>query len=115
MQSYYVYILRCCDGCYYTGVTNDYELRVGQHQRGINPSCYTFKRRPVHLVYVTEFEDVNDAISYEKQLKRWSRKKKEALIMGDYDELPGLSMNPICRKIAEIKNLVHVMVSTVEP
>jgi len=98
MRSYYVYILCCRDGSYYTGVTNDYEHRIGQHQRGNDPRAYTFTRRPVKLVYLSTFGDIREAIAWEKKLKRWSRRKKEALIMGDYDELPGL---------AECKNETH--------
>ena len=87
MRSYYVYILHCSDGSYYTGVTNDYEERVDQHIAGMDPSCYTYKKRPVKLVYLAEFGDVNEAIAWEKQVKRWSRKKKEALILGKETEL----------------------------
>jgi len=98
VKEYYVYILRCNDGSYYTGVTNDYELRVGQHNNGCNPKAYTYSRRPVHLVYLGEFCDINEAISWEKQVKRWNRKKKEALIKGEYHDLPAL---------AECKNKTH--------
>ena len=87
MLEYFVYILRCNDGSYYTGVTNNVELRVVQHQGGSDPSCYTFKRRPVTCVYVGMFDDVYDAIAWEKHIKRWSRKKKEALIAGDHATL----------------------------
>ena len=80
VNEYYVYILRCRDGSFYTGVTNDYLHRVWQHQEEIDEHCYTFKRRLVKLVYVGIFGDINEAISWEKKVKRWSRAKKEALI-----------------------------------
>src|SRR5690606_40472044 len=80
MKEYYVYILQCKDGSYYTGVTNDIDRRLWEHQEGINNECYTYRRRPVKLVYVENFNDVNQAIAFEKQIKGWSRKKKEALI-----------------------------------
>ena len=91
MRQYYVYILRCADGTHYTGVTNDYVSRVSDHQAGIDPRSYTFNRRPVTLVRVEEFGSVIEAISREKQLKRWSRAKKNALIMGDIERLQQLS------------------------
>ncbi|OGJ72586.1 hypothetical protein A2454_01005 [Candidatus Peribacteria bacterium RIFOXYC2_FULL_55_14] len=116
MRSYYVYILRCRDGSYYTGVTNDYKMRVYQHQSGVDTSCYTYKRRPVKLVYLAEFGDINEAIAWEKQVKKWSRRKKEALINSQYEDLPTLSRNGIERAILSIQDQTkHVMVSTVEP
>ena len=77
---YYVYIVKCSDGSYYTGVTNNLQRRISEHDAGIDIECYTFKRRPVELVYSAYFFDVRYAIDREKQIKRWSRKKKEALI-----------------------------------
>ena len=91
MKSYFVYILRCVDGSYYTGVTNDYERRFAEHQDGNDMSCYTFRRRPVVLVYLSEFREIDQAISWEKQLKGWSRKKKEALINEQTEKLHDLS------------------------
>ncbi len=58
MNVYYVYILSCADGSFYTGITNDLERRVGEHAFGINPNCYTFERRPLKLVYSADFADV---------------------------------------------------------
>ena len=91
MRSYYVYILRCLDGSYYVGITNDVERRLAQHQSGWDPKAYTHDRRPVELVYRAEFSEVADAIAFEKRVKRWSRKKKEALIAGEFEKLPGLA------------------------
>jgi putative endonuclease len=93
MKEYWVYILRCADGKYYTGVTNYIEERVRQHQEGIDPYCFTYKRRPTELVYQCVFREVMDAIRAEKQIKGWSRKKKEALIRGDFVLLHELSMS----------------------
>lgn len=90
-MSYTVYILKCNDDSYYTGVTNDIERRFFEHQTGFNKRAYTHKRRPVELVFQEHFRDVNHAISFEKQVKRWRREKKEALIRGDWDALPSLS------------------------
>ena len=91
MVEYFVYILRCSDGSYYTGVTNNWELRVSQHKGGSDPTCYTFRRRPLECVYVASFPEVFDAIAFEKQVKRWSRKKKETFIRGEYEKLPALA------------------------
>lgn len=98
MKEYYVYILKCSDTSYYTGITNDIDRRLWEHQEGINSSCYTFKRRPVELVYYEPFNDVNQAIVWEKQIKGWSRKKKEALIRNRWEEI---------KKLAECKNDSH--------
>jgi len=86
----YLYILKCADGTYYTGSTKDIERRLQQHQAG-EGSSYTKRRLPVQLIYVEEFPRVDEAFYREKQVQGWSRKKKEALIEGRLQELPGLS------------------------
>jgi putative endonuclease len=91
MKQYFVYILLCNDNSYYTGVTNDLERRLHEHDNGINPECYTCKRRPVKLVFNERFTDITQAIAFEKQVKGWGRKKKEAIINGNWDTLPELS------------------------
>ena len=68
-------------------MTNNLEKRLIEHQDGIDSTCYTFKRRPLELVYNEMYIDVNQAIAREKQLKGWSRRKKEALIAGELNEL----------------------------
>jgi putative endonuclease len=86
-----VYILLCADGSYYTGLTRkEVETRVGEHNAGINAD-YTSRRRPVRLAWSASFERLTDAIALERQIKGWSRGKKEALIRGDYDALPALA------------------------
>ena len=82
-MSFWIYILRCADGTYYTGHTDDLERRIGQHQSGDIPG-YTHDRRPVELVFSETFTDRIDALERECQVKDWSRKKKEALIRGDW-------------------------------
>ena len=91
MQQSYVYILQCSDSSYYTGVTSNLEKRIFQHDTAFYPDCYTASRRPLQLVFYAEFTDINLAIEKEKQIKKWSRLKKEALINGDYDALPNLA------------------------
>ena len=88
---YYVYILLCNDKTYYTGVTNNISRRMIEHETGENPASYTFFRRPLKLVFYTEFSNVEFAIEKEKQIKKWSKKKKRALINGEYETLPNLS------------------------
>ncbi|MBS1643314.1 MAG: GIY-YIG nuclease family protein [Bacteroidetes bacterium] len=90
-HNYYVYIVQCSDDSYYTGVTNDLENRIEQHNAGIDIKSYTFKRRPVALKYYTHFVDINQAIAWEKVLKGWSRKKKEALFIEDWNEIKRLA------------------------
>ncbi|MDA3838408.1 MAG: GIY-YIG nuclease family protein [Candidatus Delongbacteria bacterium] len=87
----YLYILKCSDNSYYTGVTGDIEKRINEHNIGIDPKSYTFNRKPVKCVFVQQFNDPLDAIKSEKRIKGWSRPKKEALILGDYNELIKLS------------------------
>ena len=101
MKQYYVYILKCSDNSYYTGVTCDLENRFLQHQDGKHPESYTYKRRPVELVFQQEFNQVNDAIAFEKQVKGWSRKKKEAIINNNWESLKELS---ICKNGSNSRN-----------
>ncbi len=88
----WMYILLCSDGTYYTGSTNNLELRIQQHQNGEGAN-YTKKRLPVTLVYSEEFERVEDAFYREKQVQGWRREKKEALIKSKQQKLPELSKN----------------------
>lgn len=90
-HQYFVYILKCNDDTYYTGVTNDVSRRLAEHQSGEDINSYTCKRRPVQLVFFAEFSDIDYAIEKEKQIKKWSKAKKEALIEGKYELLPDLS------------------------
>jgi putative endonuclease len=86
----WLYILKCADGSYYTGSTNNLPLRVAQHQAG-EGSAYTRSRLPVELVYSQEFPSEHEAFLRERQVKGWSRAKKEALIHGDFEALIRLS------------------------
>ena len=90
-HQYWVYVLHCNDGTFYTGVTNNLDRRFAEHQNGRNPTCYTFSRRPVLLVYATEHRYVLDAIRSEKQIKKWSQAKKKALMNHRYELLPSLA------------------------
>ncbi len=88
---YYIYILQCSDGTFYTGMTNCIERRMEEHEKGINETGYTHDRRPFLLVHYEYHSYVNNAIAREKQIKNWSRAKKIALINGDLNVLKELS------------------------
>ena len=87
---FWVYILRCADGSYYTGHTDDLETRVPSHQSG-EVRGYTFTRRPVVLAFAEEFPSRAEALERERQIRGWSRLKKDALIRRDWGDLQALS------------------------
>ena len=91
MKIYYVYILLCSDKTYYTGFTSNLQSRLIEHQSGKHPDSYTFSRRPIKLVFYAEFTDPNMGIETEKQIKKWSKAKKEALINNEFEKLPNLA------------------------
>lgn len=95
----YMSILRCADGSYYTGSTKYLELRLAQHQarEGAN---HTKKHLPVELVYYEEYDRIDEAFYREKQVQGWGRKKKEALINGDFECLSPLSVAYRDREVA---------------
>ena len=101
MRKYAVYILQCSDNSYYTGVTNNVERRVFEHNTSTNEHSYTYSRRPAVLVFVRDFTYIDQAIEAEKQIKGWSRRKKEAIIQGNWNELPALSS---CQNESHSKN-----------
>jgi len=86
----FLYILRCADRSYYVGSTSALEIRLAGHQSG-EGSAYTASRLPVTVVYTEEFPTLYEAFLAERQVKGWSRAKKEALIRGDFAALPELS------------------------
>jgi len=85
-RPFFTYLLRCADGSYYVGHTDDIERRITQHETGAG-SGYTATRLPVQLVWFEEFPTREEAKAAEAQVKNWSRRKKEALIGGKIDEL----------------------------
>jgi putative endonuclease len=92
-MSFWVYILRCGDHSYYTGHTDNLEKRIVGHQTG-EIEGYTSTRLPVTLVFAEEFPTREEALACERQIKGWSRKKKEAMMRGDWTEVSRLA----CRK-----------------
>lgn len=87
---FHCYMLRCADGSYYVGHTDNIDQRVAQHQAGWVKG-YTFTRRPVDLVWNDRFQTRHDAKAAERQIKGWGRPKKEALIAGDWDRISELA------------------------
>jgi putative endonuclease len=84
--------LRCADGSYYTGLNRrDPAERASEHQQGLDPHCFTIRRRPVTLVYTQSFDRVDDAIATERRIKGWTRAKKQALIERNYEVLKRLA------------------------
>jgi putative endonuclease len=81
----FVYMLRCADDSYYVGSAtgDDLKRRVAEHQSGTYQG-YTSSRRPVTLMWSEHFRQIADAIAVERQIKGWSRAKKEALAKGDW-------------------------------
>ncbi len=93
MKSYYVYMLKCSDDSFYVGFTNNLERRLNEHNYGLNIGSYTYYRRPLTLVWFEVFSNPLDGIKFEKQLKGWSRRKKQALIDNDWDKIVQYSKN----------------------
>ena len=89
-MSFWVYLVRCADGSYYAGHTDNLEQRIEQHRSG-ELGGYTSTRRPVDLAYSELFSTRDEAFAAERQIKGWSRKKKEALIRGDWQEIKRLA------------------------
>ncbi len=97
----FVYILRCADGSYYCGTArHGLDARVAEHNSG-HYGGYTATRRPVTLVFSQWFERVVDAIAAERQIKGWSRGKKEALMRGDFDGLRTLSRRSTKKRVGD--------------
>lgn len=88
---FWMYILQCADDSYYTGHTEDLEYRLAQHHTGAIATCYTYKRRPVRLAYSQNFGTRIEALEAERQIKGWSRAKKQALIAGEWREIKRLA------------------------
>jgi predicted GIY-YIG superfamily endonuclease len=89
-MSFWVYILRCADNSYYTGHTDNLEERIAKHQSG-EIEGYTPTRLPVRLVFSEQFPTREEALTCERQIKGWGRKKKEALMQGDWAEVSRLA------------------------
>ena len=88
----WTYIVECADGSFYVGSTYDLERRISEHNLGLG-ATYTRlrRRRPVHLVWAAQYDRVEDAYAFEKQIQGWGRAKRLALIEGRLGDLPALA------------------------
>ncbi len=101
-MSFATYMLRCSDGSFYVGHTDDLETRIAQHHAGALPG-YTHDRRPLELVWRESFGSRDEALSAERQIKGWSRAKKEALIRGDWDAVSAAAIPPAEREARALR------------
>lgn len=113
-MAFWTYILRCGDGSYYTGHTDDLDRRIGQHQAG-GYCDFTSRRRLVTLAWSQQFGTREEALSAELAVKKWSRAKKEALMQGDWARLSFLAKPPADRVSSSLDttdDLPHAGLST---
>jgi putative endonuclease len=99
-MSFWVYILKCADGSYYTDHTDNLQVRLDMHLTGSIAGCYTRRRRPVTLIFSQEFATRIEALGAERRIKGWNRRKKEAMIAGDWDEVSRLAKSGLPRSAA---------------
>ena len=92
-MQFWVYILRCRDGSYYTGHTDDLQVRLWQHEEGLGAD-WTRRRRPVELVWCDWAPTRYEALEFERRVKNWSRAKKEAMMTGDWERVSWLARPP---------------------
>lgn len=102
-MGFFVYILRCSNGAYYVGSHrgDGVAARVAEHNAGVDRKAYTFRCRPVELLWSCAFSDPTDMVSFERQLKGWSRAKKEAFMRSDWAELKQLAKSHTAPAIHE--------------
>jgi len=86
-----IYILKCADDSYYVGHAQNVESRMIEHHSRMHDHCYTATRLPIELLYAKEFPTRDEAFNFERQIKGWSRAKKEALIQGGFEAVRALS------------------------
>ena len=92
-MAFWAHILRCSDGRYYTGHTENLEVRIAQHCTGA--FCgFTSRRRPIELVWCQDFPSRVEALEAERRIKPWSRAKKEALMNCDWAALSYFAKPP---------------------
>ena len=92
-MTFFTHILRCADGKYYTGHTDDLERRIAQHH--VSEYCdFTSRRRPVELIWASDFPSRYEALSAELEIKKWSKAKKEALAASDWQRLSYFARSP---------------------
>ncbi len=92
-MAFYAYMLECADGTIYTGHSEDLDVRLWQHQTGYFRTCYTFRRRPVSVLWSDYFATRVEALEAERRIKGWTNAKKRALAAGDWALVSLLSRN----------------------
>jgi predicted GIY-YIG superfamily endonuclease len=113
-MAFWCYILRCADGRYYTGHTDNLERRIGQHQAG-GHCAFTERRRPVELAWCQEFPSRLEALEAERRISPWSRAKKAALIAGDWSALSYWAKPPSERPSTSLGTNGEVVDQTDQP
>ncbi len=103
MKDGFMYILQCVDGSFYTGSTTNLNRRLTEHQLGVGAN-HTKKRLPVTLVYFEAYDWIGDAFAREKQIQKWTRRKKEALISLKNMDLPKLAKKKRKRTSTLVEN-----------
>lgn len=96
-MAFWVYMLECADRSFYVGHTDNLEQRIACHQAGEIPG-YTAERLPVSLVLAQAVESREQALNLERQLKGWSRVKKQALLAGDWPRVSALAKNDFSKR-----------------
>jgi len=113
-MQFWVYLLRCADGSYYAGHTDNLEGRLWQHQQGI--CCdWTRRRRPVELVWCEAAPTRYEALAFERRIKGWTRAKKEALIASDWDRISWLARPPHERPSTSLRTNENIESGTTKP
>ncbi len=92
MNTYYVYLLKCADGSYFSGITNDIDRKLKEHCLGQKSGCWTYSRRPLKLVFLTSSDDPGWALDLDKRIKKWKRSRKRTVVSETFDAFPGLSL-----------------------
>ncbi|MDD5114467.1 MAG: GIY-YIG nuclease family protein [Methylobacter sp.] len=114
-MAFWVYILQCADESYYTGHTDNLEKRIAEHHAGAITSCYTYKRRPLQLLYSQDFPTREEALASEQQIKGWNRKKKEAMMRRDWAEVSRLAKSKSTNSSTENQPDYSEVPTTVRP
>ncbi|MDP5103145.1 MAG: GIY-YIG nuclease family protein [Erythrobacter sp.] len=110
-MAFWCYILRCADGLYYTGHTDNLERRLAEHYHG-GFSEFTSKRRPVTLLWAQDFPSRHEALATELKVKKWSRAKKEALARSDWQALSHFAKPPSERSTGDPPEAVSTSLDT---
>jgi putative endonuclease len=93
LTQFWVYILRCSDGSYYTGHSDDLGKRMAEHEQGLGAD-WTRRRRPIELVWCEDAPTRYETLAFERRVKNWSRARKEALIAGDWNQVGHFARPP---------------------